>query len=100
MRTGAATSLLVSLVVASGGATPRAEAWRNPIVKRGYFGSPLVETTPLVFKDKLYRLESWQRYWDLPGLPPPNTQAEQDAVRVFDVDARRVIATPLTAHGF
>jgi alpha-L-fucosidase len=79
---------------------PAAGEWRNPIVKRGYLRSPLVETTPFVFKDRLYRLESWQRYWDLPGLPPPNTQSEQDAVRVWDVQADKLVSTPLTNHGF
>lgn len=74
--------------------------WVNPIVKRGYLNSPLVEVTPFVFKDRIYRLESWQKYWDLPGLPPPNTRAEEDAVRVWDVEANKLVSTPLTNHGF
>jgi alpha-L-fucosidase len=96
------THLLVPFILFSIGLANHALAaeWHNPVVKRGYFASPLVETTPFVFKDRLYRLESWQRYWDLPGLPPPNTQSEQDAVRVYDVEAKRIVSTPLTNHGF
>jgi alpha-L-fucosidase len=98
-------SLLVFSVVLVGclaahAATAAEGEWRNLIVKRGYLGSPLVETTPFVFKDRLYRLESWQRYWDLPGLPPPNTQSEHDAVRVYDIEAKRIVSTPFTNHGF
>lgn len=93
-------STLYAIVFAALPAMADAGEWHNPIVKRGYLNSPLVETTPFVFKDKLYRLESWQKYWDLPGLPPPNTQSEQDAVRVWDVGAGKLVATPLTNHGF
>jgi len=43
--------------------------WKNPIVKRGYLDSPLVEVTPLSFKGKLYLLECWRARWDWPGRP-------------------------------
>jgi alpha-L-fucosidase len=76
-----------------------AEPWKNPIVKKGYLNSPLVETTPFVLNGRLYRLESWQKYWELPDSAP-NTQSDQDAVRVFDVDASKIVSIPFTNHGF
>ena len=98
VRTNRSTFALLILLAAP--AAARAEPWKNPIVKRGYLGSPLVEVTPFVFSDRLYRLESWQKYWELPDRPPPDTRAEEDAVRVWDVEADRLVSTPLTNHGF
>jgi alpha-L-fucosidase len=100
--------LTASIVFASGfalaqpqdPASTRPARWTNPIEKKGYLNSPLVEVTPFVFNNRLYRLESWQKYWEVPGLPPPGTRAEEDTVRMFDVEAERIISTPLTGHGF
>jgi len=41
------------------------DPWSNPIVKKGRLGSPLVESSPFVFNDRLYLMESNQRFWDL-----------------------------------
>ena len=92
--------LVAALAVITTLPASAAEPWANPIVKKGYLNNPLVEVTPLVFKDRLYRLESWQKYWDLPGLPPPNTRSQEDAVRVWDVAADKLVSTPLVNHGF
>jgi alpha-L-fucosidase len=75
-------------------------AWTNPIIKKGYLHSPLCETTPFVFKGRLYRLESWQKYWELPGTPPPGTRFHEDCVRVWDVEADRLVSIALVNHGF
>lgn len=43
--------------------------WTNPLTKRGYLNSPVVESDPFVFRDELYLLESWHSGWDWPGAP-------------------------------
>jgi alpha-L-fucosidase len=42
---------------------------QSPVIKQGYLNSPLVETTPISFKGKLYLLECWRSNWDWPGQP-------------------------------
>ena len=38
--------------------------WNNPIQKEDPLGIPLVETSPFVFKERLYLLENHQRFWE------------------------------------
>src|SRR5687768_283401 len=73
--------------------------WKNPIVKQGRLGSPLVETSPFVFKDRLYLLENNQRFWDVPGAKPGD-HFHEDEVRIRDVEANRIVSVPLKNHGF
>ncbi len=73
--------------------------WKNPIVKQGRLGSPLVEVSPFVFKNKLYLLENNQRFWDVPGAKPGDLFHE-DEVRIKDVASGKIVSTPLTNHGF
>jgi len=64
--------LAAILIVACAAAQPSSatdKPWTNPIQKRGYLNSPLVETTPFVFKGQLYLLEFWRSGWDWPDVP-------------------------------
>ena len=97
------TSVFITLVLngfVSAQSAGTAGEWRNPIVKKGYLHSPVCEASPFVFKGKLYRLESWQKYWELPGLPPPGTRFHEDCVRVCDAETNKVVSVAMTSHGF
>jgi len=73
--------------------------WINPIKKQGRLGSPLVETSPFVFEDRLYLLENNQRFWDVPGARPGD-YFHEDEVRIRDIESDEVISVPLKNHGF
>lgn len=74
-------------------------SFENPIQKQGRLGSPLVETSPFVFQDKLYLLENNQRFWDVPGSQPGD-YFHEDEVRIKDLASGTRIAVPLKNHGF
>jgi alpha-L-fucosidase len=69
------------------------------IEKQGYLGSPLVEVTPFVFKDRLYRLENNQKFWDVEGASP-GARFHEDEVRIRDVQTDEVVSVALTNHAF
>lgn len=73
--------------------------WVNPIVKKGRLGSPLVESTPFVFNDKIYLLENNQRFWDVPGAKPGDFFHE-DEVRIKDITTGKIVSVALKNHGF
>ena len=73
--------------------------WTNPIIKQGRIGSPLVETSPFVFQDRLYLLENNQRFWDVPGAKPGDLFHE-DEVRIRDVELNKIVSVVLKNHGF
>ena len=73
--------------------------WTNPIVKQGRLGSPLVETSPFVFKGRLYLLENNQQFWDVPGAKPGDFFHE-DEVRIRDVESEKIVSVALQNHGF
>lgn len=73
--------------------------WKNPIVKQGRLGSPLVETSPFVFHGKLYLLENNQRFWDVKGAKPGDFFHE-DEVRIKDVKSGKKVSVMLKNHGF
>jgi alpha-L-fucosidase len=75
------------------------ETWENPIQKEERLGSPLVETSPFVFQEKLYLLENNQRFWDIPGAKPGD-YFHEDEIRIRDLEADQIVATPLKNHGF
>jgi len=75
------------------------DSWRNPLIKHGRLGSPLVEVTPFVFKDRLYLLESNQKFWDVPGKKPGDFFHE-DTVRIRDIEKDKIISVPLVNHAF
>lgn len=73
--------------------------WKNPIVKQDRLGSPLVETSPFVFKGKLYLLENNQRFWDVKGAKPGDFFHE-DEVRIKDIKSEKKVTLVLKNHGF
>lgn len=74
-------------------------SWSNPIEKQGRLGSPLVETSPFVFNDRLYLLENNQRFWDKPGAKPGD-YFHEDEVRIRDVGTNKLVSVALKNHGF
>jgi alpha-L-fucosidase len=77
----------------------RAGAWKNPLVKKGYLNSPLVETTPFVFGGRLYLAENYQAFVDS-ASKAPGADAEKDALRVRDVETGKVVSVALKEHSF
>ena len=73
--------------------------WTNPIVKQGYLGSPLVETSPFVFNNRLYLMENNQRFWDVPDAKPGDF-FHQDEVRIRDVESKKIVSVALKNHAF
>lgn len=90
--------LLVALLSSPTHAAEQAATWKHPLVNWTKLDSPLVETTPFVFKDKLYLMESWQVQWETPGAPD-GSSFQQDQVRIRDVAGDRIVSTPLVGHG-
>jgi len=72
--------------------------WKSPLVKKGKLNSPLVEVTPFVFKDRLYLLENWQKFWELPN-PADGHRYQEDQVRIGDVEAGKIVSVALVGHG-
>ncbi|RTE54313.1 hypothetical protein EHW67_03860 [Arenibacter aquaticus] len=87
------------LMVLIGEALSAQTAFENPIEKKGRLGSPLVETSPFVFEDKLYLLENNQRFWDVKRAKPGD-YFHEDEVRIRDVKSDKIISVPLKNHGF
>jgi alpha-L-fucosidase len=78
---------------------PPVKPWGNRLEKRGYLNSPLMETTPFVFQERLYRLENWQKIWDYSDALP-GTHFHEDEVRIRDVERDELISVPLRNHAF
>lgn len=71
--------------------------WKNPLVKKGKLGSPLVEVTPFVFKDRFVMLENWRHDWPRPEmLRRAGTDQPQIAVR--DVEKDEYLSVALTGY--
>lgn len=75
------------------------DSWQNPIIKQGRLGSPLVESSPFVFNDRLYLMESNQRFWDVKGARPGDFFHE-DEIRIRDVATGKIVSVALKNHGF
>lgn len=73
--------------------------WVNPIKKQGRLGSPLVESSPFVFNDRLYLMESNQRFWDVKGAKPGD-HFHEDEIRIRDVETGKLVSVALKNHGF
>ena len=73
--------------------------WQNPLVKKGTIKPIMGETTPFVFQGRLYRLENWQKFMEIPGATCGNRYME-DAVRIWDVVADQLVSVVLTGHSF
>ncbi|MCL5097708.1 MAG: hypothetical protein M1608_09305 [Candidatus Omnitrophica bacterium] len=72
--------------------------WHSPLVKMGKLNSPLVEVTPFVFGDRLYRLENWRdrKVWE--GLATNDPDQLADEIRIRDMATGQVISVPLRYH--
>ena len=92
------TQTIVCLFLALAPAAAEQRAWRNPLKKLGYLNSPLVETTPFVYNDRLYLLENWQESFSHPTEPAGIRRAD-DVVRIRDLATDTVVASPLKGHG-
>ncbi|MCC6492829.1 MAG: hypothetical protein IT424_07395 [Pirellulales bacterium] len=98
LKSSALQSVLWLLVAA--GMAPAAEAtWRNPLVKQGYLGSPLVETSPFVLGGRLYLMETYQAFVDSPSKAI-GADANKDVIRIRDVESKRIVAEVLPRHTF
>jgi len=73
--------------------------WVSELHKKGRVKSPVVETTPFVFNNKLYRLDNWQKYWDIPPHQPGDCYLE-DEVRIKDLEKDNIISIPLIGYTF
>lgn len=73
--------------------------WTHPLGRRVTVSREMGETTPFVFGDRLYRVENWQKFLDLPGSVPGERFME-DQVRIWDVESGKVVSVPLAAHSF
>jgi alpha-L-fucosidase len=73
--------------------------WKNPLVKKGYLNSPLVETTPFVFGDRLYLAENYQAFVDSLSKTL-GADSEKDALRIRDVETGEIVSVALKEHSF
>ena len=73
--------------------------WEHPLPRRRTVSSEMGETTPFIFGDRLYRIENFQKYLDLPGSVPGDRFME-DQVRIWDVEKKKVLSVLLVAHSF
>jgi alpha-L-fucosidase len=80
-------------------AEPAAMPWKNPLVKKGYLNSPLVETTPFVFRDRLYLAENYQAFVDS-AEKKLGADSHKDCLRIRDVDRNEVVSVALREHTF
>lgn len=74
-------------------------SWIHPLARRNMVSLEMGETTPFVFGDRLYRLENWQKYLEVPELKPGDKFME-DQVRIWDVESDRVVSAPFAGHSF
>ncbi len=73
--------------------------WQIPLIRKGTVCSEMAETTPFVFNGRLYRVENWQKYLEIPGSQPGDSFME-DEVRIWDVETQQVISVPFVGHSF
>ncbi len=98
IRLLALLSVLVICVV-PGVAADQPKPWQNPLQKTGYLGSPLVETTPFVFRGRMYLLENSQAFFDDPQRKL-GEHFEKDELRIRDVETGKLVSVALKNHGF
>ncbi|NCB09784.1 MAG: hypothetical protein EOM73_16695, partial [Bacteroidia bacterium] len=63
-------------------------------------GSPIVESTPFVFKDKLYLLENFQECWNTAKPQFEEHDYLKDKVRIIDLGSGEIVAAPLIGYTF
>ena len=80
-------------------ASPEMQVWRSPLQKQAYLNSPVVEITPFALNDRLYLMESWQAFFDIPDAPI-GTAFEKNHVRIRDVETDEIVSTTLPSAEF
>jgi len=70
--------------------------WKNPLIKKTRFDSPVVEQTPIIWKDRLLLVEIWQTHWEHGG---PHAAAEY-YLRVRDEQTNEIVGRCLDGFGF
>ena len=75
------------------------DSWVHPLPRRITVSQEMGETTPFVFRDRLYRVENWQKYFDVPGSAPGD-YFMGDQVRIWDVANQQVVSVPFMGHSF
>ncbi len=73
--------------------------WTNPLVKVSRVTGPMGEVTPFVFKGKLYRIENWPKYFDLPGAAP-DTRFMEDALRIWNIEDNKLVSKFMVGYSF
>jgi len=96
-RKGAAILMAAVLALVLSSHNTQAE-WEHPLSKQGRLGSPLVEVSPFVFRDRLFRLENNQKFWEVGGRP--GDRFHEDEVRIRDVEKDEIVSVALTNHAF
>lgn len=91
--------LIVLLTIVPTRADPPAATWKNPLVKKGYLNSPLVETTPFVFRDRLYLAENYQAFVDS-AEKKLGADSHKDCIRIRDLDKDEIVSIALREHTF
>lgn len=91
-------AIVASILLCGAVASGAEDDWVNPLAYQGKLDSPLVEVTPFVFQDRLYRLENWQKQWESTDYPH-GSHFEQDEVRIRDMASERIVSVPLIGHG-
>lgn len=68
---------------------------KNRLVKKAALESPVVEFTPVVWKDKLYMVETWQTHWD--GGPESE---KRYYARIREEQSNDIISRFMHGYGF
>jgi alpha-L-fucosidase len=68
--------------------------FHNRLIKKARLGSPVVESSPAIWRGRLYLLECWQRRWD--DEPGPQ---ELDYIQIRDVEQDQIAAKCMEGYG-
>ncbi len=70
-------------------------SWRNRLIKRKIIGTPVVEQTPFVWENRLYRLEVWQSHWD----NPEDNNDRKHWLQIKDCETEEIISKTMKGFG-
>ena len=73
--------------------------WQSPFTQKSMVKPRMGEVTPFVFKDRLYLLENYYKFFDL-SQGEPGQKIEEDRARIWDVEADKEISSAIVGHGF
>ena len=68
--------------------------WQNRLLKKARLDSPVVEMTPVIWKNKLLLVETWQKHWDR----SPESMLQR-YVRIRDEQADEIISRFMDGYG-